>query len=389
MNVLWLAGHHFEPATMGLYTYPRGVARSLIEHGAEISFIGHERDEVPRPDDPDWTLLGPAFRHTVRGQLTKYPFMISEVFNKEAQEAIGPLVRRSKPDVIIIDHLRAGGPIELLRNVAPIVYLSHNHESSVKQSTLDNNPSFHHKVAFTLDLRKLRRMEQRICDESALVTAISQTDVESYHRQNHVERDRLMVIPPAFRGERLEERTITSDTPRRVVIVNNLVWGVKRRNMHELLEVTAKPLHDAGIELAIVGGDDEINRPTAELFPTVTFPGFVPDLQQYLSDSRMAVMFEPEGGGLKMKILDYVFNRVPVVGLPSAMAGVPVEPNTDYLPAPRAVDVAEQILATIDDIERLNKLHDAAFDACRTAFLPSETGRSLSERLEQIVQAAP
>ncbi len=385
MKVLWLSGHHFEPATMGLFTYPRGVARSLTDCGADIAYIGHERDEVPRPNDPAWTLLGPAFRHTVRGQLTRYPFMIAEIYNREARESIGPLVRRTNPDAIIVDHLRSGGPLELLKEVAPIIYLSHNHESSVKQSTLDNNPSFHHRVAFTLDLRKLRKAEQELCDAAALVTAISETDAEAYAQMNNVEPERLLHIPPAYRGERLASRTITSATTRRVVIVNNLVWGVKRRNMHELLAVTAKPLHDAGIELAIVGGDDEINRPTAEMFPTVSFPGFVPDLKAYLSESRMAVMFEPEGGGLKMKILDYIFNRVPVVGLPSAMSGVPVEPNVDYLPAPRAVDVAEQILATIDDIEMLNKLHDAAFDACRSAFLPADTGRALYDRLETIV----
>ncbi len=388
MKVLWLSGHHFEPATMGLFTYPRGVARSLADSGAEISFIGHERDEVPRPCDPAWTLLGPAFRHTVRGQLTKYPFMIAEIYNTEAQEAIVPLVRRAEPDIILFDHLRSAGPVDLLKDVAPMVYLSHNHESSVKQSTLDNNPALHHKIAFTLDLKKLRKAEQTLCDNAALVTAISSTDLDSYARHNNVEPERLMLMPPAYRGVRLEDRTISSTTRRRVVIVNNLVWGVKRRNMHELLRVTAKPLHDAGIELSIVGGDNEINKPTAEMFPTVSFPGYVPDLQAYLNDSRMAVMFEPEGGGLKMKVLDYVFNRVPIVGLPSAMAGVPVEPNTDYLPAPRAQDVAEQILATIDDIERLNKLHDAAFDACRTSFVPETTGAALFERLDQIVKAS-
>ncbi|MEE9413958.1 MAG: glycosyltransferase [Acidimicrobiales bacterium] len=386
MKVLWLSGHHFEPATMGLFTYPRDVARSLIDCGAEITFIGHERDEVPRPNDPDWTLLGPTHRHTVRGQLKRHPFMISEVWDREAQESIGPMVRRSNPDVIIVDHLRSSGPLEYLREVAPIVYLSHNHEYSVKKSTLNNNPRLHHKVAYTLDIAKLRKAEQALCDAASLVTAISPIDAASYATVNGVPDHKLLLMQPAYRRQRIADRTITSDTPRRVVIVNNLIWAVKRRNTHELLDVLAKTLHDAGIELAIVGGDDTINQPTADRYPTVSFPGFVPDLEQYLSECRMAIMFEPEGGGLKMKVLDYIFNRVPIVGLPSAMAGVPVDPNVHYLAAPRSHDVGEQILASIDDIEYLNKLHTEAFDACQNSFLPDEVGRVLYDRLEEIIK---
>ena len=41
------------------------------------------------------------------------------------------------------------------------------------------------------------------------------------------------------------------------------------------------------------------------------FTGTVPDVTRYMDEARIAIVPERNGGGFKLKVLEYVFNRIP------------------------------------------------------------------------------
>src|SRR5262249_13669490 len=81
------------------------------------------------------------------------------------------------------------------------------------------------------------------------------------------------------------------------------------------------------------------------------------------------------GGGFKLKVLEYVFNRVPVFALNGSFAGVPLSHGESAMVHPDHVSLARSVLAAIDDLDRLNRLQEQAFAPCTGRFDWAGRGR--------------
>jgi hypothetical protein len=110
--------------------------------------------------------------------------------------------------------------------------------------------------------------------------------------------------------------------------------------------------------------------------------GPVDRVEPRLAQARMGVVAEEIGGGFKHKVLDYVFNRLPVASLAGSVEGTPLIPGESILEFPDVIRLVEGIIGTVDDFARLNYLQDAAFEACVGRFEWADRGRTLAHMLD-------
>src|SRR5207245_1663817 len=87
-----------------------------------------------------------------------------------------------------------------------------------------------------------------------------------------------------------------------------------------------------------------------------------------LQNSRMSVLAEPIGGGFKLKLLEYIFNRVPIAALGMCVDGLPPSVQEHMLLADDIPSLVTQVVARIDQIDRLNAMQNAAFAAADPMF---------------------
>ena len=99
-------------------------------------------------------------------------------------------------------------------------------------------------------------------------------------------------------------------------------------------------------------------------------------------------MAEPEGGGFKLKCLDYVFNRVPMAVLEGSAAGLPLEPGEAYLRFDGMDALADGVLGVLDDLPRLNDLQERAYRSAEAAFDWEARGRALRDALAELRPAS-
>ena len=141
----------------------------------------------------------------------------------------------------------------------------------------------------------------------------------------------------------------------------------------------ADPLFAARqVELQAVGSADEsflkqLRRRTR----ATRFTGTVSDLNRYLDEARIAIVPERNGGGFKLKVLEYVFNRIPVFALSGSFAGVPLIHNDSVMLFPNHAALAQGVIDTIDDVDFLNRLQERAFAVCRDRFDWPSRGRQI------------
>jgi glycosyltransferase involved in cell wall biosynthesis len=112
-------------------------------------------------------------------------------------------------------------------------------------------------------------------------------------------------------------------------------------------------------------------------FSAIQFTGPVSGLPALMQDARVALVPERHGGGFKLKVLDYIFNRLPILALEGSVAGMPLRHEDSILLYRDYRALATGVLQVIDDYDRLNHLQDRAYAICRDRFDWASRGRQL------------
>ncbi len=391
MRCLWLTLADPEPQHNGQYVYSGGLIDSVAAAGSEIDVLGLRRPDSVRcngaqdehvswwlPDEPfdqaysRWGSMASSLPHIAyRGRTTAMRRRLNE------------LLRRGEWDGIVFDGISVGWALrQVLRHFANrprrprLIYISHNHEESLRAQVAENQRPFLRRQAVRLDAVKVSRLERELVDSVDFVSAITPEDLRLYRKRR---QDKPMgVITPGYRGRRLPERRISRDLPRRAVIVGSFDWIAKRMNLEEFVDVADPLFAAAGAELQAVGSAQEpflehLRRKTR----ATSFTGTVPELTPYLDQARAAIVPERSGGGFKLKVLEYVFNRLPIFALSGSFAGVPLIHDDSVMLYPDHQALARGVLETIDDVDRLNRLQERAYAACRDRYDWPSRGRQI------------
>jgi glycosyltransferase involved in cell wall biosynthesis len=388
LRCLWLTRIDPRPADTGELIYSDRLIEAFARSGAEVTALclarspGSPRDgEIV--DGVRWTVVDDAQRGSWHSLMSPLPHIASRCAVPAMRRALAAMLARITWDAVILDSLSVGWALPIVqghrerRACGPrLVYVSHNHEASTRLRVARNlRGGAPRQLAMLADARKAAALEQEIVGAADLVTAISPSDAMLYDAQRAGRP--VIELPPGYGGREVEERRITSDMPRRAVIVGSYEWVAKQVNLRDFATVAATALDRAGVDLVVVGkGGAFLDRLRRE-FPTIRFTGRVDTIYPYLDRARVAVVPERLGGGFKLKALDYIFNRLPIAAIESAIDGVPLTRDDSVLAYPDFPALVGGVLAAIDDLSLLNRIQERAFAACRGRFQWAARGRAL------------
>jgi glycosyltransferase involved in cell wall biosynthesis len=115
----------------------------------------------------------------------------------------------------------------------------------------------------------------------------------------------------------------------------------------------------------------------------VSFVGLVEDVRPYMAAARIALVPDLLGG-FKLKGLDYVFNRVPILAMRVALPGMPLEDGRSIGLFDSHQALAEGVVSLIDDFATLNRRQAAAFEACASRFDWNRIGEHLLAHIRKV-----
>src|SRR5690606_27179510 len=120
-----------------------------------------------------------------------------------------------------------------------------------------------------------------------LLTTITEDDARSF-RELRPEGP-ILTLTPGYDGPVVASRTITTETPRRAVIVGSFHWIVKRENLARFIASADRLFANHGIELIIAGDVPQDLRSSLEASVRATrFAGFLSVLSSCLFAARIA-----------------------------------------------------------------------------------------------------
>lgn len=392
MRCLWITLADPEPQYSGQFVYSAGLIDSFANAGADINVLALGRPESQRQSGArdrgvTWWLGGNRRLPQWSSLASHLPNIANRCRTPEMRRLLRERLDENKWNVIVFDGLSTAWALEpVLRQYRgastrpKIVHVSHNHEESSRTLLAESQTGFVKRQALRWDGAKITQMERALVRAADLVTAITPEDGATYQRQWPGKQ--IEVLTPGYGGRAVASRLMTENLPRRAVIVGTFDWIAKRINMEQFIHAADAAFARRGIELQIIGsGDKSFIHAMRQKVAATRFTGTVDRVETYLDDARVAIVPEQIGGGFKLKVLDYVFNRIPIMALQGSVAGVPLQDEKSILLFSSQKDLASGVTETIDRLDRLNQLQDAAYAVCRDRFDWNARGLRLAAAL--------
>jgi glycosyltransferase involved in cell wall biosynthesis len=385
LRCLWLARELPFPLDSGDRIHSARLALALAQAGADVTFAGLH--EGPAPDDPafapvNWHGIGGGPTSTLRALASLQPLQSALRATAAYERTVRELLRE-RWDTVILDHYGSGWLLPLMRQARGLrrprpllVHLSHNHEASLWHGMVQRfkGPALRH-LALWQNTLKVARTEKRLARCADLLCCITAEDAQAFADQGIATP--ALVLNPGYSGPVVQQRNIDSSVPRRVILVGSFRWVAKQENLAALAQTADAVFRQHGIGLDVVGDVPASLRESLAHCRSITLHGFVQDLRPLFAQARMALVPEVMGGGFKLKLLDYVFHRVPVVALSEACAGLDTTLTRTMLTCADLPSLVQTVLHHIDKLPLLNTLQSQAFEAARSAFDWQDRGRTL------------
>ncbi|MBR0797156.1 glycosyltransferase [Bradyrhizobium jicamae] len=373
-KILWICGRLPSPLFSGDALYSAGVLRALAEtNEAAITLVGTRRSDQSVGEHilnlPNLICLdaAPARPTGLRSLLSPLPRDAFNLGTPELQQSLQTLLQQHW-DSLVIDHAYSSGPLpEILRQRGPssICYVAHNAEGAIRPQIASSFGNPMRRILMRLDAEKYRKQENRVLQAADVVTCISEED-GSYFRgfSNNVH-----IVPPIYFGDASPPRQISSASPRTLLLVGSFEWVAKQRNLELIVQGLLPGLQRNGIRLDVVGTVPQHFRDRFDHFrPHLSFHGRVDDISPYVAAARGGLVPDLLGGGFKLKVLDYAFQRLPIFGLRNALAGTTSEEQSAMFLAENLNHLADVIARNIDEISALNQNQTALFELFSARF---------------------
>ena len=396
ISILWLGRTIPIPLNAGDRIYSAELAGAVARQGAHVVFLG-----LKNPDDQTGSLadLEPLVHwKTVPGApnarlialLSNLPMVGARFATKEYRNLVAQELEARDYDAVVFDQYGMRWAVahvqKLARNRPVLVHVSHDFETRVtNQIAVNFRGDPLRKYLLGENARKTQLAEDYLARSSNLLVTLTDEDRAAFNAINPSLY--CAVLPPGYAGTKQRARTLNGTVPRRAIVVGSFSWIAKQMNLERLLEAASNIFARHQIELHVVGVITEplLSRLRSR-FPRVVFRGFVDDLSEEFRNARIALVPEEIGGGFKLKILDYIFSRMPVAAVGAALNGIPDELKRQFIVESDIGGLLTTIVATIDDIDRLDMMQNSAFKLAEDLFNWDTNGRRLLNALEFVAR---
>lgn len=377
-RVLLLTRELPHPPNAGDRIVTYGFVRALVERGHEVHVLSYARPgdddaaaalreecatlhRVPGPDRRLPTPVRKAARYA-RGRSHVMAMFDSAAF----REATADRVREVAPDAVLAQHPymgqvfrdeRVDAAIESVgarrvTNAHVVEYVAHERQRQFADDLRT-------RAELALEIPRLREAELAAYEASDLTIVLGDEDRrELAPRVSGPVATQRVILDP----DRYDPAAAGDEVPGRLLFFGSYDWFPNEDGIAYFCE-EAFPAIRRGhpdVELLIAGrGAPPSVRALGEE-PNVAFVGEVDDLGSLIRTASAVVAPIRVGGGVRIKVLESMAWRVPVVTTPGGFEGVDATPGEDLLVAEGATALADATVGLLRDRERRRALRESA-----------------------------
>lgn len=385
MKVLWLARHAPLPNTPGGDAVYSGRLIAYLAERVDVEVLTFDGAETPKGHARlRWHQVAAKEPGKVRSLVSPLPSVAYRFRQQDYVQAAKRLAAGA--DIVVVDHIGLMWMVQTLKaelgtKCPPVVVINHDHEASLRADMVRGAANPLLNAALRWDGWKAGRLELAANRAADGFTAITEGDMKAF--RSSLPGKPALLLMPGYEGHRAGPRTIDSTVPRRIVILGGRRSFHKQAVLRMILDAVDRSGLANGYIFDVVGGDGP-GSPLSKKYPKINFLGFLEQIEPYFATARIGLIPDELGGGFKLRALTHIFNRVPMLALTKALAGMTLRENVDFI----GVDTIDQMVQTvpkvIDNFELLNQIQNDAFAHCDANFNWSDRARSMVDFFESL-----
>ena len=299
---------------------------------------------------------GPAFYARLLGNLfSPLPYSVQVHTSRELTQAIQ---RHAETNAVDLWHCEWTPYGQSLCGVvdAPWVVMAHNVESLIWQRYHETESNPIKRWYIKHQWHKFERFEQEMFAKATQTITVSEADAVLARKR--FGSSRLRVVDNGVDIEYFHPGTSERDS-KRILFLGSLDWRPNLDGVQVLLDDIFPKVLDRhpSARLDIVGRKPPkwlVER--AKLSANVELHADVPDIRPYLWECGVLAVPLRIGGGSRLKILEALSARCPVVSTKIGAEGLHLVPEKHYVETDGTEDMAEALLRCIDDPQAISEM---------------------------------
>lgn len=351
---LWLLSFADNPLRRG---NEKGANGDLEHHLGVLRQLCHHVETVPTPRRGGWQRLATAL-------FSPTPDLVLRLSSADFEEKLARLLSAERFDVVQIEGLEMARlwhnawPRARLQGRPWLVLDEHNAEYVLQrrayQIDMGRPTRWIGAVYSFLQWVKLRRYERRICGYMDVVLAVSERDRQQLLRLNPSARIEVVAngvdvgyfdeldFGDAALGEASVVFTGTMDFRPNVDGVTWFAQAIWPRILRAVPEA----------RFYVVGRNPKPEVLGLERIPGVVVTGAVRDIRPFFKSAVLSIVPVRMGGGSRLKILEAMAAKVPILSTTMGAEGIDITPGVDIAIADEPEDFAREAVSLLRDPQR-------------------------------------
>lgn len=367
MNLLFLSAWFPYPPSNGSKLRIYNLIRGLAEHGHLVTLISFT--DVANPETSGLESLCQAVYPIpwVEGQLTPIqrklaflsvtPQSFSDTYSQQMVDTITKVIGENRFDAVIASQIKAATYGRFLQGL-PAIF--EEIELGVMYEQFSTADSLKRKMRYGLTWGKHRQYVRKVLKDFNACTVVSSEEKLFVEEKLDLPDIDCAVIPNGvdveqyqpFHGEAKPNTLIYTGSFGFSANYDAMVWFIG-----EVLPLVQAQIPD--VTLAITGDHKNLPLPPNK---GVHLAGFVDDIRPMVAQSAISLAPLLTGGGTRLKILEAMASRTPVVATPKGAQGLNATPGTHCLIAETPHEFAKAVVQVLQNRDLANKLVENGYD---------------------------
>lgn len=394
MHLLHILPRIPAPPNDGGAVYIYNMLRELRKLGHELTFvslISNKHEQSPDMISELGTLYAEEGKFepytvssAIKSLITRQPITVQHRMDPNIMHNLLQKVSEV-PDVILIEGLHAAFFLDQLRvkfPETPIVLRQVNVEHLVLERNAEQSENSFKKWFLKQQAKLLKKFEIRKMKEADYVTAISDSDVETYRRYLP-EKDYFLNTA----GAHLKPETSDPRDPSMILAISNWHWQPNLDGLKWFLKyiwpVIEKKHPSLRLHVAGDGLSDSFRRQFGS--ESIHYLGFVDDIDALRLKASVFIAPLLSGSGMKLKILEALAAGLPTITTRFGAEGISMVDNVHYLHADSAEDFRLAIERLAESKSLRNTLSKNGRNLIRNQYTWDQKASELSDFLKTIV----
>lgn len=309
-----------------------------------------------------WRDFNPTSLNALRGFWSFKPRSFVDTYSLEMSHTIHRALQVKKYDLLIASQIdMADYAVEQDR--VPI--LLEEVESGVYSQKARQNPSLSGRIRHQLTWWKYRRYLRALFRKITSATVVSEQ--EKHLLQSAVpEANRVVVIPNCMQL-RDYDGIVVQSKPEVLIFCGSFRYDVNHEAMVWFVREVYPHIQAKwpGVKLIITGDPDGKSLPPAK---NVEQTGLVADVRPMVAAARVTLAPLQTGGGTRLKILESLALRTPVVSTSKGAEGLDAQNGVHLLVADDPQDFADAVLRLLEDDALHRRLAEAGYELVRNQY---------------------